>query len=68
MHGECRIAPQQPKKDIRNITDPRMTVIMGINVGLSSGKASLITLILYKGIAPTVTNAAPPSCNHLITN
>lgn len=41
--------------------DPSTTVIIGINVGLFSGKASSITLILNKGRAPTVTNAAPPS-------
>ena len=40
MHDECWIAPQQPKKDIRNLIDPSITVIIGINSGLSSGKAS----------------------------
>jgi hypothetical protein len=59
MHWLSLIAPQQPKNEIVKMIDPSTIVIIGMVAGLLSGKTSLMSSILKRGMDPTTIKANP---------
>lgn len=59
MHSDSNMAPQHPKKAIKNIAEPITMKAIGATLTFTSLKASNTSSYFSKNATPTATNAMP---------